>query len=75
MSEGLKANSEWTWENQALLYKLPDMCQMKCNADRCKVILHKNKHKQKMSRIELQQKDFETDLEEMMVLAQKMVWW
>lgn len=43
MSEGLKANSEWTWENQALLYKLPDMCQMKCNADRCKVILHKNK--------------------------------
>lgn len=50
------------------------MLQMKFNIDRCKVILDKNKHKQKMNGLELQQKNFEKDLEETMVLAQKMVW-
>lgn len=42
------------------------MCQMKCNADKCKVILKENKHKNKMNGIELPQEDFEKDLEETM---------
>lgn len=60
------------------------MLQMKCNTGRCKVILYKikilyytilykNKNKQKMNGLELQQ-NFEKDLEETMILAQKMVW-
>lgn len=49
------------------------MCQIKCNIDRCKGILARNKYKQKMNRTELQEKDFEKDLEETTDLAQEMV--
>lgn len=70
-------NSRWTaskiWEDFVLPYNLSGMCQIKCNIDRCKGILARNKYKQKMNRTELQEKDFEKDLEETTDLAQEMV--
>lgn len=51
---------------------MTDMRQMKCNVDKCKVILKQNKHKSKVNGIELQQKDFDRDLEETMGFTLKM---